>query len=118
MQAGANRVVLPAAAAALRMAAMVTRPSTLDLIELAIGRHVTEMQIDELVIPTEGPLVGATVRDSQTRSRHGLLIVGVRHPGGELLFNPGADTVLEGGDTVVVMGERADIERFRQEYGI
>jgi voltage-gated potassium channel len=117
-QAGANRVVLPAAAAALRMAAMVTRPSTLDLIELAVGRHVTEMQIDELVIPTEGPLVGATVRDSQTRSRHGLLIVGVRHPGGELLFNPGADTVLQGGDTVVVMGERADIERFRKEYGI
>lgn len=118
LQAGADRVVLPAAAAALRMAAMVTRPSTVELIELVSGRHVAEVEIDELTIPSQSPLVGCTVRDSQTRSRHGLLIVAVRHAGGGLMFNPGAETVFESGDTVIVMGQTADIERFRGEYGI
>jgi voltage-gated potassium channel len=117
IQAGANRVVLPSAAAALRMSAMVTRPSTVELIELVAGRHVT-VQVDDLTLPPESPLVGRTVRDSETRSRHGLLIVGVRHPGGELMFNPGADTVFQGGDTVIVMGQKADIERFRREHGV
>jgi voltage-gated potassium channel len=118
IQAGADRVVLPAAAAALRMAAMITRPSTLELIELVAGHHVAEVQIDELTIPYESSLVGCTVRDSQTRSRHGLLIVGVRHLDDELLFNPNADMAFQGGDTVIVMGQMADIERFRKEYGI
>jgi voltage-gated potassium channel len=118
IQAGADRVVLPAAAAAVRMAAMITRPSTLELIELVAGSRVTEMQIDELTIPSESRLVGATVRDSQTRSRHGLLIVGIRHAGGDLVFNPDAGIAFQGGDTVIVMGQVADIERFRREYGI
>jgi voltage-gated potassium channel len=118
LQAGANRVVLPAAAAALRMAAMVTRPSTVELIELVAGRHVAEVQVDELTIPSDSPLVNRTVRDSEMGSRHRLLIVGVRHPGGDMMFNPGADTVFQGSDTVIVLGQRADIERFRGEYGI
>jgi voltage-gated potassium channel len=118
MQAGASRVVLPAAAGATRMAAMITKPSTLELIELASGRQVTEMEIDELTIPPDSPLVGTTVRDSQTRSRHGLLIVGVRRLDGDLEFNPSADTAFQGGDTVIVMGQTADIERFREEYRI
>ncbi len=118
IQAGADRVVLPAAAGALRMAAMITRPSTVELIELVAGHHVAEVEIDELTIPPESPLVGCTVRDSQTRSRHGLLIVAVRHAGGELKFNPDANTVFLGDDQVIVMGQTADIERFRGEYGI
>jgi voltage-gated potassium channel len=118
LQAGADRVVLPAAAGAMRMATMLTRPSTIELVELAAGGHVAEVEIDELIIPATSPLVGGTVRDSQTRAKHGLLIVAVRHKGGDLLFNPDADTEFLAGDTVIVMGRMNDIERFRNHHGI
>ena len=118
LQAGADRVVLPATAGALRMATMLTRPSTIELIELADGRHVAEVEIDELTIPATSPLVGKTVRDSQTRAKHGLLIVAVRHVGGDLLFNPDADTMFLVDDTVIIMGRMNDIERFRKHHGI
>jgi len=118
LQAGANRVVLPAATGATRMAAMITRPSAVELIELAAGRHMTEVEIDELHMPADSPLVGRTVRDAQLRSRHGLLIVAVRNAGKALEFNPDADTVLGAHDAVMVMGRATDIERFRKEYGI
>jgi len=118
IQAGADRVVLPAAAGALRMAAMITRPFAVELIELVAGRHIAEVEIDELTIPPESPLVGMTVRDSQTRRRHGLLIVAVRHSGGDLVLNPDADMVFQDDDTVIVIGQTADIERFREEYRI
>jgi voltage-gated potassium channel len=39
LQAGADRVVLPAATGALRMAAMITRPSAVELIEVVAGRQ-------------------------------------------------------------------------------
>ncbi len=118
LQAGANRVVLPSAAGAMRMATMITRPSTIELVELAAGSHVAEVEIDELTILENSSLVGATVRDSQTRAKHGLLIVAVRHVGGDLLFNPDADTEFLTHDTVIVMGRMNDIERFRKHHGI
>jgi voltage-gated potassium channel len=118
LQAGADRVVLPAATGAMRMATMITRPSTIELIELVAGRHVAEVEIDELTIPAGSSLVGTTVRDSQTRAKHGLLIVAVRHVRGDLLFNPDADTKFLADDTVIVMGRMNDIERFRKYHGI
>ncbi|MBN2474470.1 MAG: NAD-binding protein [Pirellulales bacterium] len=118
IQAGADRVVLPAATGALRMAAMITRPSAVELIEVVAGRNITEVEVDEMTIPEGSPLVGVTVRDSQTRSRHGLLIVAIRHPSGNLEFNPGADMTFASGGSVVVMGRTKDIDRFRAEHRI
>jgi len=118
IQAGANRVVLPAAAGAMRMAAMLTRPSMVELIELVGGKKHAEISVDELRVAAGSPLVGITVRDSQTRSRHGLLIVAIRRADERLLFNPSADTVFEPEDTVIAMGKIEDIERFRGEYGV
>lgn len=118
IQAGADRVVLPAATGAARMAAMITRPSIVELIEVVSGRHVTEVEVDELTLPEKSPLVGSTVRESQTRARHGLLIVALRHADGRLEFNPAADAVFQAGDAVVVMGRADDIKRFEAEYKI
>lgn len=118
IQAGADRVVLPATTGALRMAAMVTRPSTIELIELAAGGHVAEMAIDEVTIPPNCPIVGTTIRDSQPRSRHGLLVVAIRRQDGQLILNPGASTEFLPGDTAVVIGRLADIEKFRTECAV
>jgi voltage-gated potassium channel len=117
-QAGADRVVMPAATGAMRMAAMITRPSMVELIELVAGRETAEVEVDELILPPECGLVGRTVGESHIRSRNGLLIVAVRRGNNQLLFAPGADMSFEAGDRVLVIGRFADIERFRREYGI
>ena len=53
IQAGADRVVLPATIGAQRMAAMITRPSTVELLELVAGHDVVDVAMDELMIPAE-----------------------------------------------------------------
>jgi voltage-gated potassium channel len=118
LQAGADRVVLPAAAAALRMAAIITRPSTIELIELAAGRHTAEVQIDELTIPAQSSLVGRSIRQSEARAKYGLLIVAVRRADGNLIFNPDVDTRFEVGDAVIAMGREDGLERMRSEHGM
>jgi len=118
IQAGADRVVLPAMTGALRMAAMITRPSTIELIELAAGGRVAEMAIDELVIPQDCPLVAKSIRDSQARSRHGLLIVAIRRADGQMVLNPDASVLFQASDTAVVIGRLADIEKFRTECSV
>ncbi len=118
LQAGADRVVLPAATGAMRMAAMITRPSMVELVELVAGRHVAEVEVDEVALSAECKLVGKTLRESDIRSRHGLLVVAVRRGQDSLMFAPGADLCFEAEDHVVVIGPLSDIERFRSEHGL
>ena len=115
MQAGADRVVLPAAIGAMRIAAMVTRPSTVDLFELASGAKSMDVEVNEWVIPRTSPLVGKTVEAVEARRRHRLLVVAVRRKGGDLVFNPDDAFVFAAEDTVIVMGRPGDIVRFRQD---
>ena len=114
-QAGANRVVLPAAIGALRMAAMITRPSTIELMELVAGQSVLDVEVDELAVAPVSSLCGKSIANIEARRTHGLLIVAVKNRG-QMTFNPGAEVVFEPGDRIIVMGRRGDIERFQQEY--
>ncbi|MGD9645149.1 MAG: TrkA family potassium uptake protein [Pirellulales bacterium] len=117
IQAGADRVVLPAAIGGLRMASMVTRPSTVEFLELVVGHSSMDVELDELSIASGAPLIGRTVQQAEARRRHGLLVVAVKRADGKLIFNPDADFVFEPNDTVIVMGKVDDIRRFRQECG-
>ena len=115
IQAGANRVVLPAATGALRMAAMVTNPSALELIEIASGRQIADVQLDELIVGEECLLVGQSLSESQTRSKYGILVVATRDSDGLIAMNPDADTVIAASSSLIVIGKPEDIECFQQE---
>jgi voltage-gated potassium channel len=39
-----------------------------------------------------------------------LIIVAVKKSGGDMLFNPSSHTKLRGGDTVVALGEKRNLE--------
>jgi voltage-gated potassium channel len=118
LQAGANRVVLPAAIGAHRIASIITRPSTVELVELVSGQTTLDVEVDEIGIDAASPLVGKTTVDAETRSRHGLLIVAVKQESGTMVFNPGTQVVFQPGDTLLVMGRVEDIDRFRRQFNM
>ena len=64
IQAGADRVVLPAAIGAMRIANLLTRPSAVEFLELVAGKSTLDVEIDEVVVPTGSSLVGKTDRKS------------------------------------------------------
>jgi voltage-gated potassium channel len=116
LQAGANRVVLPAAIGAHRMASIITRPSTIELLELVSGQSTLDVEVDEIVLPSTSALVSKTIVDAETRRRHGLLVVAVKQSSGAMMFNPGTEVVFQAGDTLIVMGHVDDIDRFRRDF--
>lgn len=118
MQAGADRVVLPATIGALRIASMITRPSMVDLVELVAGPKRLDVEVNEWVVPASSPLVSKTVDAVEAQRRHRLLVVAVRRAEGNLIFNPDGDFVFASGDTIIMMGRPADLERFRHEQQI
>ena len=115
LQAGATRVILPAAIGGLRAASMITKPSTVELMELFVGRNVLDVEVDEMQLSADCPLVGQMVSETLVRRRHGLLVVAVKRADGQMVFNPDADFTFFAQDTIVVMGKPQDIKRFCEE---
>jgi voltage-gated potassium channel len=118
MQAGADRVVLPATIGAMRIANMLTRPSAVEFLELVAGKSTLDVEIDEMVVPAGSRLVAQTVAQAEARRKHGLLFVAVRRGDGQMIFNPDDDFCFQTDDTIIVMGKANDISRFRAEYRV
>lgn len=112
-QAGANRVVMPAMIGARRIANLVTQPVTSDLLEHVADRSRLDANLEEVVISQGSVVAGQTVRASNPRQRYGILVVALRNVDGKMQFNPNPDTVIEAGDTAIVMGRATDLEKFR-----
>jgi len=114
-QAGADRVVMPAVTGATQMARMITRPSTADVMELLAESSFMDLEMDEIGVAETSQFAGVSVLDSDARKKYRLLIVAVKQADGDMVFNPDANHIFGGEDTVVVMGRASDIEKFRRE---
>lgn len=122
---GANRVILPAAIGATKVAHLIVRPSAENLLdELNEKSHLHEeleqigLHFDELEVAEGSSLIGQDLGHIEVRSNHGFLVVAVRHKDGATVVNPPSSTELVAGDIVIVLGHDDDIpelaERFSQ----
>lgn len=117
-QAGADRVVMPAAIGAQKIVRMITRPSTADLMDMLADQGNLDLELDELHVPVGNPLVGMSVRDTEANRKYHLLVLAVKQLGGRMIFHPEADYRFQAGDVVIAMGQTENIARFRTETGL
>ena len=111
LQAGATQVVMPAIIGAERIADTIIRPEASDLLRCVGHESGLNAELEEFKFTAESPYTGRTVRETEEKQEQ-LMIVAVRRPNGETIFNPKDDEILHVGDVVIVMGPEADIEQF------
>jgi voltage-gated potassium channel len=90
------------------------RPTVVDFIELATRREHLELQIEETAIDGKSRLVGKTLKESQLRQDYGIIIVAIKKVGGRMIFNPPSDARIEGGDILIVLGHRQQLDQLEQ----
>ena len=108
VKAGASAVISPYSYAGQRMARMLTRPHVQRFLDLAFSSLTDEkldLQIEEMEVGEASRLSGARLGDTGIRERMGVIVLAIRHKGGQLEFNPGADARISPGDFVIVMGD-------------
>jgi voltage-gated potassium channel len=49
-------------------------------------------------------MVLETIKEMQLRKEVGVIVMAIRKESGEMVFNPPADTAVQGGDYLIVMG--------------
>ena len=115
-RAGATHVVSPNMSGAMRMASMLLRPSVVSFLDIATRSSNLELRMEQLRIEPGADLAGSTLEEARIPLRAGLIVIATRKDGeGEdgFAFNPSADTRLDAGDDLIVLGTEEQIEKLR-----
>jgi voltage-gated potassium channel len=113
--AGADRVVSPYVIGARRMAAACFHPTVVDFLDLEVRHEDLEWELDDIPVTPHAMFAGKTVRDSRIREETGCTILAIREATTNRFHsNPSADTVLNLGDTLIVLGTPAQIEHLEE----
>ena len=106
---GANQVVAPYVIGGHRVAQAVLRPTVGHVMEQAGRLHAADYQIEEVVIAKGTPFCGKTLREANLRDDLGVVVIALREPDGEIVFNPKGETIIEPASILVVVGRREQL---------
>ena len=109
--AGANSVESPYEMGAVSMAQHIIRPTVTSFLDLAFEHKRKDIQMEEIPVSESSELVNVMLKDSGIRQRFNLIIIAVKKPDGEMMFNPSFEAVIQPNDTVIAVGEVDNLEK-------
>jgi TrkA domain protein len=72
--------------------------------------------LEWVTVAADSEYAGQTLAESDVRGKTGVSVIAIQRDD-RTIANPGADTVLKAGDTIVALGPRDACRSFRQEIG-
>jgi voltage-gated potassium channel len=116
-RAGASRVVSPYEIGGLQMAQTALRPAVVDFVELATRSDSLELGMEQITVSAESGLTNRSILEANLRQRFGVIVVGIQRSDLRMTFNPEPDTIIGGGDKLVVLGRPESLRRLETEAG-
>jgi voltage-gated potassium channel len=111
--AGADAVFMPYAITGYRLAQSILRPFVFEFLDITASTSSMGLNvgIEQVLMTPECPWAGRTLRDLQLPRDLGVIVLAIRRATGDMQFNPPADSVVEGGDHLIVMGGVDEVNR-------
>ncbi|NIM89485.1 MAG: potassium channel protein [Candidatus Aminicenantes bacterium] len=116
LQIGANRVVSPYKLTGLKIAQGLIRPTLVDFVDLIIRRKEIALSMEEFVVKKESPVTNRSLNECNIRRKANVIVVALKKPGEELVFNPPPGLKIETGDTLLVLGDNQAIGLFESTF--
>ncbi|MBQ4815396.1 hypothetical protein KM880_01610 [Bacillus pumilus] len=85
---------------------MVYKPKALETVEVDID----ELMIEWFKIEKNAPAIQQTIGNLNIRQNYQVTVIAIVRKSYEKMLNPGPETVIEEGDTLVISGERQEIK--------
>ena len=114
IRAGATRVVSPYLIGGKRMGQILKRPTVADFIDITTMGNQLGLVMEEALVNAGSGLNGKNLIDSSLRRDFGVIIVAIKRPSGEMIYNPLPTETLGSGDVIVVIGKHEDLVRMKQ----
>jgi voltage-gated potassium channel len=103
VRAGANRVIAPTIIGSHRMAQSLLKPAVADFMD-SITAESLDLAFEQVDVAPGSPLAGLKLKDTTIRSELDIVVAAIRRSGGEMLFNPSGETVINEGDLLIGIG--------------
>lgn len=102
-KAGASRVVAPTIIGSHRMATALVKPAVADFMD-SIAGETLDLAFEQVEVAADSALAGRKLRDTPIRAELDVVVAAIRRRGGEMTYNPSADTLIKEGDMLVALG--------------
>ena len=112
--AGANTVESPYDTGAASMAHRIIRPTVTSFLDLAFAHKRKDIQMEEIPVSASSDLVNVMLKDTGIRQKYNLIIIAIKKPGKSMLFNPSFEAMIEMGDTIIAVGEEANLQELEK----
>ena len=106
-RAGADKVVSPLASGATKVARFLISPGVEEFLDVASG-HGDELSLADVRVPSECPLLGKRLNETDFR-RRGLIVLCIRRDEGEQLVPPPPDADIRANDLLFLFGTAAAV---------
>jgi voltage-gated potassium channel len=113
-RAGADRVVTPHIIGGVRMAQTVLRPAVTNFLDLAARGENIDLSMEELLVSDTSQLAGKDLRSSEIRPKFDIIIIAIKKQSGQMIFNPGPQTIINPGDTLITVGKQHNLRSLRK----
>ena len=112
--AGADSVESPYEMGAVSMAHHIIRPTVTNFLDLAFAHGRRDIQMEEIPVSESSDLVDVPLKDSGIRQNYNLIIIAIKKPDGDMLFNPSYETAIMPDDTVIAVGELENLQKLEK----
>jgi voltage-gated potassium channel len=112
--AGANSVESPYEMGAASMAQRIIRPTVTNFLDLAFAYTRKDIQMEEIPVSENSALTNVPLKDSGIRQDYNLIIIAIKKPDGEMLFNPSFEAACRPNDTVIAVGEEENLKKLEK----
>ena len=83
----------------------------LDFATTSIGLNVS---IEQVRVAENSSWVSRSLKDLQIRREVGVIVLAIRRSDGQMVFNPDAEAVVNGGDNLIAMGASDQLKKLER----
>jgi voltage-gated potassium channel len=110
-RAGADTVFAPYTITGHRLAQALLRPHVAKFLDFATQDMGLDVEIEQVQVKPGTEFASKTLREMQLRRDLGVIVLAIRKPGGEMLFNPPADLEIAPGAFLIAMGQSPQLRK-------
>lgn len=113
-RAGADTVLTPFSMAGRQLADVLLRPQVVEFMDFARSNVGTGVVMEQVRVAPKAEIAAKTFGEVLEFRRSGGIILAIRKQGGQTTFNPPPEFAISAGDVLIVMGERANLQKLEK----
>ena len=108
-RAGANSVFAPYSITGHRLAQALLRPHVVQFLDFTTKDIGEDIAIEQVRVSDTSEMASKSIRELQLGRDLGVIVLAIRCADGQMRFNPTADTQVQAGEFLIVMGRQGNL---------